>query len=182
MMCIYIAAIIRLKKVYNATRKRARRIRMLEKYMTLIDGAASSHFHRKPYLIYSCMGVPVDEKEKVKFVKNYSDKVTILHTPSDQKGKGTNIIRSILDEIKKEGYDFDYIEVSGLPHDIVLEKIAVSDIVIDQLYSDIPMAGFAAEASINGIPVIVSGYYAEVYKKRLYLSLLRRLYTVNLMN
>ena len=41
----------------------------------------------------------------------------------------------------------------------------MSDIAIDQLYSDTPMAGFAAEAGINGIPVIVGGYYAEVYKK-----------------
>ena len=42
--------------------------------------------------------------------------------------------------------------------------MAMCDIVIDQLYSDTPMAGFASEAAINGVPVIVSGYYAEVYK------------------
>lgn len=152
-------------RVYRATQKRSRRIRMLEKYMTLIDYSPSSHFHTKPYLIYNCIGVPVDYKEKVYVNKNTNSKITILHAPSDQKVKGTEIIRNILKEIKEEGYEFEYIEVSGLPHNIVLEKMAMSDIIIDQLFSDTPMAGFAAEASINGIPVIVGGYYAEIYKK-----------------
>ncbi len=153
------------ERLYRATQKRSKRIRMLEKYMILIDGGASSHFHRKPYLIYNCIGIPIDEKEKVHISKKDNVKPTILHAPSDQKGKGTEAIRNVLKEIEKEGYDVNYIEVSGVSHNIVLEKMSESDIVIDQLYSDTPMAGFAAEASINAIPVIVSGYYAEVYKE-----------------
>lgn len=155
------------ERLYNATQKRSKRIRMLEKYMTLIDNPASSHFHTKPYLICNCIGIPVDSKEKVNIAQKVNDKVTILHAPSHQKGKGTEEIRNILKEIKEEGYDFEYIEVSGLPHDIVLEKMAAADIVVDQLYSDTPMAGFAVEAAINGIPVVVGGFYAEVYKKYL---------------
>lgn len=155
------------ERLYRATQKRSKRIKMLEKYMILIDGGASSHFHSKPYLIYNCIGVPIDEKERVHVGKKNDDKIRILHAPSNQKGKGTKVIRNILKEIEKEGYDFNYIEVSGVPHNIVLEKMSESDIIIDQLYSDTPMAGFAAEASVNAIPVIVSGYYAEVYKKML---------------
>lgn len=156
-----------LDRLYRATQKRSKRIKMLEKYMILIDGGASSHFHRKPYLIYNCIGIPIDRKEKVHINKKDNAKPTILHAPSNKKGKGTEAIRNILNEIEKEGYDFNYVEVSGVTHDIILEKMAESDIVIDQLYSDTPMAGFAAEASINEIPVIVSGYYAEVCKEAL---------------
>lgn len=151
----------RVEKIYNATQKRSKRIKMLEKYMTLIDYTASSHFHTKPYLIFNCIGVPVDDKERVNNIRK-NNLTTILHAPSNQKGKGTEIIRSILKEIREDGYEFEYIEVSGLPHNIVLEKIAMSDIVIDQMYSDTPMAGFATEAAINGIPVIVGGYYADM--------------------
>ncbi len=153
------------ERLYRATQKRSKRIKMLEKYMKLIDFPASSHFHSKPYLIYNCIGVPIDEKERVHVGKKNDNKVRILHAPSDQKGKGTAVIREILKKIKEEGYEFEYIEVSGLPHKVVLEKMAMADIVIDQVYSDTPMAGFATEAAINGIPVVVGGYYSDVYKK-----------------
>lgn len=147
------------------TQKKMKKIRMLEKYMKLIDFPASSHFHSKPYLIYNCIGVPIDEKERVHVDKKNDGKVRILHAPSDQKAKGTVEIREILKEIKEEGYEFEYIEISRMPHEVVLEKMAMADIVIDQLYCDTPMAGFATEAAINGVPVVVGGYYADVYKK-----------------
>lgn len=152
-------------RVFNATKKRSKRIKMLEKHMILIDNPASSHFHTKPYLICNCIGIPIDDKEKIHTNKKSDGKVIVLHVPSNQKTKGTDTIRAIINEIKKEGHEVEYEEVSGLPHRIVLEKIAISDIAIDQVYCDTPMAGFATEAGINGIPVIVGGYYAEEYKK-----------------
>ena len=108
-------------KLYKETQRRSKKVKMLEKYMTVIDMPASSHFHTKPYLIYNCVGIPVDEKEKV-INRKLHNKITILHAPSNQKGKGTEIIKDILRQIKEEGYDFEYVEVSGLPHNIVLEK------------------------------------------------------------
>lgn len=153
------------EKLNLEVQKRQKRVRMLEKYMVLIDAPASAHFHRKPYLIATCGGIPVDEQERVVVNKVDKNEVTILHAPSDQRAKGTEIIRNIIKELKEEGYEFEYIEVSGVPHNVVLEKMAMSDIVVDQLYSDTPMAGFATEASINGVPVIVGGDWAEVYKK-----------------
>ena len=112
------------------TQKKMNRVRMLEKYMILLDNSASSHFHSKPYLISHYIGVPIDEKEKVHVGKKNDGKVRILHAPSKQKGKGTAVIREILKEIKEEGHEFEYIEVSGLPHEVVLEKMAMADIVI----------------------------------------------------
>ena len=133
--------------------------------MMLIDSTASSHFHKKPYLIYNCIGIAIDEKEQVPVGQSKDNTIRILHAPSNQQAKGTATIRKIIKEIQDEGYEFEYVEVSGLPHSVVLEKMAMSDIVIDQLYSDTPMAGFATEAAMNGIPVVVGGYYADVYKK-----------------
>lgn len=159
-------------KVYSVTREKASRIKMLEKYMDVIDYSPSSHFHTKPYLIFNCIGIPVDEKERVQ-KKETDGKIRILHAPSDQIGKGTAVIRKIIKEIQEEGYQFEYIEVSGLPHSVVLEKMAMSDIVVDQVYCDTPMAGFATEAAINGVPVVVGGYYADVYKRFCLIQLLR---------
>ena len=155
----------RIDKIYRVTQRRRKRIKMLEKYMLLIDYPASAHFHTKSYILFNSIGMPVDEKEAVKNAKKKNNKVTILHAPSFQKGKGTEVVRNIIDDIRKEGNDFEYIEVSGMPHNIVLEKLASADIVIDQVYSDAPMAGFATEAALNGVPVIVGGYYAKEYAK-----------------
>lgn len=153
------------EKLYAITREKMKKIGMLEKYMMLIDSTASSHFHKKPYLIYNCIGIAIDEKEQVPVGQSKDNTIRILHAPSNQQAKGTATIRKIIKEIQDEGYEFEYVEVSGLPHSVVLEKMAMSDIVIDQLYSDTPMAGFATEAAMNGIPVVVGGYYADVYKK-----------------
>ena len=54
-----------------------------------------------------------------------------------------------------EGLPLEYVEIVGQPNDIVLAEIARSAFVIDQLYSDTPMAGFAAEAARLGKPAIV---------------------------
>lgn len=151
--------------MYKDVQCKSKKIRMLEKYMVLIDNTASSHFHTKPYIIYNCLGIPVDESERVKTELHKEGKIRILHAPSNQKAKGTAEIQEILRELKEEGYDFEYIAVHGVPHREVLEQIAQADMVIDQLYCDTPMAGFASEAAINGIPVLVGGYYAEYYHK-----------------
>lgn len=151
--------------IYSMTVEKAKKIKMLEKYMVLIDNPASSHFHTKPYIIFDCVEIPIDERERVQFDKEISDKITIFHAPSNPKPKGTIAIRNIISEIKEEGYDIEYIEVSGVPHKVVREKMAKADIVIDQLYCDTPKAIFATEAAMNAVPVVTGGYYADVYKK-----------------
>lgn len=153
-------------KMYSDILNKKNNIQMIEKYMKTIDFPASSHFHTKPYIIYNCITVPIDYKEYVNRKDNRENEVPIiLHAPSKKEAKGTKEIRKILKEIEKEGYSFKYIEISGMPHPKVLEAIASADIVIDQLYCDTPMAGFATESGLNGVPVIVGGYYADVYKR-----------------
>jgi hypothetical protein len=48
-----------------------------------------------------------------------------------------------------------------VPNREVLAAIAASDFVIDQAYSDTPMATFAAEAAALGRPAVVGGYAWE---------------------
>ena len=50
------------------------------------------------------------------------------------------------------------VELSGVPHDRVLEALRDADLVVDQLYSDVALAGFAGEAAAAGLPVVVAGY------------------------
>ncbi len=67
--------------------------------------------------------------------------------------------------MKEKGYQIEYIEITGRPHHEVIEQLASCDFVVDQVYSDTPLAGFAAEAAWFGKPAVVGGYYAEYIQK-----------------
>ena len=84
--------------------------------------------------------------------------IRILHSPSDPRVKGTDVIRLAVAAVKERGRDIEYIELVGRSHAEVIEEIARCDFVIDQAYSDTPMALFAMEAAGLGKPVIVGGY------------------------
>ncbi|MCI8918681.1 MAG: hypothetical protein HFH29_07930 [Eubacterium sp.] len=152
------------KALKTVTKQKAKIVRMQEKYAVMIDFPASSHFHKRPYINYTSIGVPIDQNEIAGKKDKNKEKVVIFHAPSDQKWKGTQTIRKVIAHIKSLGFPVEYVEVTGVSHETVIEMIAESDIVVDQMFSDTPMAGFAAEAAANGIPVVVAGYYADYYK------------------
>jgi len=64
--------------------------------------------------------------------EGWNDIVRIVHAPSDRKRKGTiHILRAIKELKKKYTLQFELIE--GKPNNYVLERMAASDIVIDQI-------------------------------------------------
>lgn len=78
----------------------------------------------------------------------------ILHAPSNPKIKGTIYIESAITLLKQEGYNIEFICLKNRPHDEVLQAIAESDLVIDQIL--LGWYGvFAMEAMTLGKPVCV---------------------------
>jgi hypothetical protein len=63
------------------------------------------------------------------------------------------------------GYNIDFITIHGRPFEEVINEIKLCDFVVDQIYSDTPMAGFATEAACFGKPAIVAGYGLESLKE-----------------
>jgi hypothetical protein len=49
---------------------------------------------------------------------------------------------------------------------VVLQELSRCDFVIDQLYSDTPMAGFATEAAFHAKPSVVGSYAIETLRER----------------
>jgi hypothetical protein len=84
--------------------------------------------------------------------------VRFLHAPSRSGDKGTDRIRDAVDAVRASGVELELRVVTGRPNAEVLAAIRGCDVVIDQLYSDTPMAALAAEAAALGRPVIVGGY------------------------
>ena len=84
--------------------------------------------------------------------------IRILHAPSNPSLKGTPRIRAAVADLQRAGHAIELVEVVGQPNDVVLRELAACDLVVDQLYSDSPMAGFAAEAAQVAKPAIVGSF------------------------
>ena len=93
--------------------------------------------------------------------RNQNRLIRILHSPSHPLVKGTAEILNALDRLREKGYQFEVVKIQGMPNEVVLKELACCDFVVDQMYSDTPLATFATEAALFGKPAIVGGYFAH---------------------
>jgi glycosyltransferase involved in cell wall biosynthesis len=147
--------------------RRKQRVRHLERYVdAVISHPLYSHFLERPYVRALAIGLPLsDIPEVLGRPTAPAGRVRILHSPSHPQAKGTPRVREAVQTLVAEGLPIDYVEVSGQPNAVVLRELLDADLVVDQLYSDTPMAGFATEAASVGRAVIVGSCdWAEILR------------------
>jgi hypothetical protein len=89
---------------------------------------------------------------EVQYPNKHKKVPLIVHSPTALIAKGTNIILSVIEELKKE-YKFEFLLLHNMPRQEVLKKIKEADIFLDQLI--IGGYGMAAmEAMSFGKPVM----------------------------
>lgn len=119
----------------------------------------SAQLHRRRAVAFLAMGIPRRlDAEPAAPPQRTNGPVRFLHAPSRAAGKGTDRIRAVVERLRATGVEVELRVVSGVPNAEILAAIADADVVIDQLYSDTPMASLAAEAAALGRPAIVGGY------------------------
>jgi glycosyltransferase involved in cell wall biosynthesis len=79
--------------------------------------------------------------------------IKILHAPSNRAVKGTRYLLEALDQLRKEGFEFEFSLIEGVPFVEAVEKYKEADLVVDQLLAGW-YGGFAVEAMALGKPVI----------------------------
>lgn len=139
------------------------KVRFFENHSDIfVNYPQHAHFNRKPFINGMQIGFPtrltgvlIENKAKS------SDSIRILHAPSRPLAKGTLIFRKVVEELKNEGLKIDWKEIVNKPNKEVLDELSKCDLVLDELYSDLPLGGLGTEAAVFGKPVIVGGYYAE---------------------
>jgi hypothetical protein len=124
----------------------------------LVDNPVSAHFHPGPFVNWYSVGIPTRIDGVGEAAPRTGDVIRVLHSPSYPRMKGSAEVRRVVNKLKEEGWKLEYIELTGVPNSEVLRQISECDMVIDQLFSDQPMAGFAREAALFGKPAIVAGY------------------------
>jgi hypothetical protein len=153
---------------FTLTKKTYQTVRLIEKYADkIVCNPASAQFFSKPIINWFAIGVPSKityNKRKHKSAAELQEKMLVLHSPSHPEAKGTPIIERAISELNSEGYNIELIKITGQPNHVVLNYLQKVDLVIDQLYSDTPLAGFAAEAISYSVPVVVGGFYNKEYQ------------------
>lgn len=141
------------------TARQKRRIRMIERYAhAIVSQPAFSHFFERPVVDFFRVGVPWIEGLTPAAGPRDGTTIRVLHSPSDPEVKGTGMIHEVIADLRAAGHPIELVELTGVPNEIVRQEIAACDFVIDQIYSDAPMVGFATEAAAAGRPAIVGGY------------------------
>jgi len=158
-------------ELFRETCRIKKQIKMHEKYANyIVNSPTVSHFHEKIVINWFEMGLPKffnQEKYLKTKISEKSKCIRILHSPSKSLAKGTIEITSAIERLRNKGYEIEFVKIEGMSNEIVLDEIFRCDFVVDQLYSDSPMAAFSAEAAYFGKPTVVAGYAKDFLKKYL---------------
>lgn len=165
-------AVLSLGKQYSTNSylvKRSLRIKKLLKYhfnnSDIVIGSPYTNFaySPSPFINSFNIGVPFYSNRKTQL--NEHKEIIILHSPSDINVKGTQIIVNAINNLTKKGYPIKFILVENKSFKEVVNAIQNCDFVVDQVYSDTPMAGFATESAWFGKPAVVGGYKLNELKE-----------------
>ncbi len=148
------------EEIISQTRERKEWFRSIERYAdAVIVLPTTSQLWERRLIHFLIIGLPYRFEETLATQNPSGNRaVRILHSPSVPEAKGTLQIRKAIRSLQERGRAIDYAEISGKPNAAVLEELVKCDFVVDQVYSDIPMAGFAMEAAFFGKPAVVGGY------------------------
>lgn len=79
----------------------------------------------------------------------------VVHAPSSPIIKGTQLVRSAVAALREEGLEFEYLELSGVPHEEVTAALERAHIVMNQFYAHMP-GMFGVEAMAAGAVMLSS--------------------------
>ncbi len=154
----------------SLTRRQQQELATIEAHSDLIvANPYSAQLHRREFLSFFALGFPViGSGNPVAGTPPDSGRaMRILHCPSHPESKGTERIRAAIAQLRAKGLALDYTEIINQPNRVVQDALRQCDLVVDQVFSDTPMAGLAAEAAGWGKPAVVGSYAAELFAREI---------------
>lgn len=151
--------------VRRSRRQRARLQRIYNWSKFVIDNPMSALAQPHRFINWFYLGFPttLTARGAPSASERGQGEMTVIHAPSDRRAKGSVIIDAVLEELQSEGLCFRYVTLRGVPNPEVQRMLADAHVVVDQLYSDTPLAGLGSEAAAHGCAVVVGGHgWAEL--------------------
>lgn len=135
----------------------------IERYAdVVINHPPTALFHSKPFIAWLNIGFPCGKIPIIPDARAERSRIVkILHAPSNSVSKGSAEIEAMVGKLKLQGYPVEFIKLHNVPNEKVIEIIKECDIIVDELYADIPLGGLGTEAAVAGKPVLSAGYYAQ---------------------
>lgn len=147
----------------RTTRRTRRRVQRFERGgACCVNAPATAHFHQAPVVNWFAVGFPreLPPTDVPPAAADPQYVLRVVHSPSNARVKGTALIEAAVAAVCARGVAIELVTLSGLDNRAVLAALGAADLVLDQLYSDTPMAGLATEAAQLGRPSLVGGYFA----------------------
>jgi hypothetical protein len=153
------------RRLLRDTRRTQRRVRRFERGgATCINAPGTAHFHRDSVINWFAIGFPRSIAAAPPAdgdpASLRTGVVQALHSPSHPHVKGTGEIVAAVERLRARGVPIELRTITASSNAEVLDALRECDLVVDQLYSDTPMAGLATEAAQLGRPTLVGGYFA----------------------
>jgi hypothetical protein len=140
----------------------------LERYAdAIINYPSASHLHGRKIVNWFCIGAPFFCETLFTDYSNDSvveRSIKIVHAPTRPGPKGSAQIEKAIDSLKEKGHKINFVKLVGKPNSEVMKALSSCDFIIDELYSDVIMAGFAGEAASFSKPAIIGMYEYDKIK------------------
>jgi hypothetical protein len=150
--------------VLRRTRRQQRNVAWIDRWSDIVvDNPTSGHFHRKPFVIWLRVGLPVSPHEPKPMPTG--DGLEFLHCPSMPTLKGSDRITLAVEAVAATGRAVALRTLTNVPNTTVRQALDECAGVIDQAYSDYAMPGFATESAWHARPVIIAGYAVEHWER-----------------
>jgi glycosyltransferase involved in cell wall biosynthesis len=136
-------------------------LRRIEHYADeIVCHPLSAQLLRRPFVNHLQIGHPFasPDIEASQMRSRRPGPLRIVHAPTKPLQKGSAVFRHEIARLNVLGLEAEYQELTGRPNHEVLRAIADADLVLDELYSDIPFAGLGTESACLGTAVVVGGY------------------------
>lgn len=136
-------------------------LRTIEKYAdVIVSHPPMGQLQTRPYAQYLSVGIPTSAAEQYHTEKNdwEKGKFRIVHAPSNPQAKGTGQIKKVIERLRLDGYEIDFQFLINVDNKEVLKTLHSADLLVDQVFSDTPMAHLATEAATQGCATVVCGH------------------------
>ena len=150
--------------IHGECKKRRSFVRRVEAWSDLVISTPTiSHYLRRSYVNGHLLGIPVSMPPEISTnsdphsYDSAPDKLRVVHVPSAPNSKGTRVITELCLDLQSEGL-IEFRVASQVTHLDAIRLLSESDLLLDQIYSDVYMPVLASEAAFLGKPSIVAGY------------------------
>lgn len=123
----------------------------------VVNHPYATHFNRAPVVSWLSIGNPY-KCGPLPPPRARTGACVIVHAPTRPIPKGSVEIEAAINRLRARGHELTFVKIVGRPPAEVLEAIAGCDFVVDELYSDTPVAAFATEAAAMGKATVVGMY------------------------